>query len=201
MTRPHCATPAQFLVDPMPLINQRDAYLFERYRKDGLRSTLMLVGKNLPRPVLEWQARRLRLQHERFDLKYQIDTQTPVAVADLEMTAPAARFATRYQATPIAILQRIIRRLKVDRQRFTFIDLGSGKGRVLLIAAQYTFKSVIGVEFSKTLHDIALTNIHKFISAGTTRTSVTSINCDAGEFDFSEIGEKLLSAITRLLLI
>src|SRR5437763_1425749 len=111
----------------MPLTNQRFAYLLKRCRKDGLRSTLMLVGKNLPQPMFEWQMWRRRMQHQRFDTKYQVDTQTPVAVADLETTAPGAKFANRYQGTPIALLHRIIRRLNVDRQRFTFIDLGSGK--------------------------------------------------------------------------
>jgi SAM-dependent methyltransferase len=176
----------------MLLINQRLAYLLNRCRKNGLRGTLMLVGKNLPQPVLEWQIRRRRLQHERFDAKYHIDTQMPVAIADLETTAPGAKFANRYQGSPVAVLHRIIRRLKVDRQRFTFIDLGSGKGRVLLIAGQYPFKSIIGVEFSKTLHDIALTNIQKFAAAGAIYTSVTSINCDAGDFDFSGIGDKFV---------
>lgn len=107
----------------------------------------MLVGKKLPQPVLEGQMRRRRLQHQRFDSKYQIDTHIPVAPADLETTAPRARFANRYQSTPIVVLYSIIRRLKVDRQRFTLIDLGSGKGRVLLIAAQYPFKPAIGVDF------------------------------------------------------
>ena len=150
---------AEILVGPMPLINERLVHLLQRWRKDGLRSALMLVGKNLPQPVIEWQIQRRRLQHERFDTRYQIDTQMPVALADLETTAPGAKFANRYQGTPVVVIHRMIRRLKVNRQRFTFIDLGSGKGRVLLIAAQYPFKSVIGIEFSKTLHDIALTNI------------------------------------------
>ena len=176
----------------MLLINENIIELLQRCRKDGLRHTAMLVGKNLPRPLREWQIRRRMLQHQRFDLKYQLDTQTPVQLANLETAAPSAKFAHRYQGTPIAILHRIIRRLKLDRQRFTFIDLGSGKGRVLLIAAQYPFKSVIGVEFSKTLHDIALSNIGKFIGAGATHTNVDSINCDAGEFDFSEIGDKIV---------
>jgi SAM-dependent methyltransferase len=176
----------------MPLTNQRFAYLLNRCRKDGLRFALLLLGKNLPQPMLKWQMRRRRLQHQRFDTKYQVDTQAPVAVADLETTAPGAKFANRYQGTPIAPLHRIIRRLNIDRQRYTFIDLGSGKGRVLLVAAQYPFKSVVGVEFSKTLHEIAVTNIQKFMRAGASCTTVTSINCDAGQFDFSDIGDKIV---------
>jgi SAM-dependent methyltransferase len=166
--------------------------LVRQCQKDGLRSTAVLIGKNLPRPVHEWQVRRRMLQHQRFDVKYQLNTQIPVPAAELETTAPGAKFANRYQGTPIAVLRRIIRRLKLDRQRFTFIDLGSGKGRVLLIAAQYSFKSVVGVEFSKTLHEIALSNISKFIAAGATHTNVISVNCDAGEFDFSGIGDKIV---------
>src|SRR5690242_14360085 len=111
--------------------------LVRQCQKDALRSTAVFIGKNLPRLVHEWQVRRRMLQHQRFDLKYQLNTQIPVPVAELETTAPGAKFAHRYQGTPIAVLRRIIRRLKLDRQRFTFIDLGSGKGRVLLIAAQY----------------------------------------------------------------
>jgi SAM-dependent methyltransferase len=176
----------------MPRIHQTIIHVLDHCRKDGLRGVAVLIGKNLPGPLLDWRIRLRTSRHQRFDSRYQIDTQIPVAVADLETTAPGAKFANRYQGTPIAVVRRIIRRLKVNRQQFTFIDLGSGKGRVLLIAAQYPFKSVLGVEFSKTLHEIASKNISKFVHTGATRTCVTSINCDAGGFDFSGIGDKIV---------
>ncbi|MBZ5489392.1 MAG: class I SAM-dependent methyltransferase [Acidobacteriia bacterium] len=47
-------------------------------------------------------------------------------------------------------------------QDFTFIDLGSGKGRALLMAAQYGFKRIIGVEFMPELHRVAQENIRKY---------------------------------------
>jgi hypothetical protein len=178
--------------NPMSSISGSFIHIIQRCREEGLGGTAILIGKNLPRPVREWQMQRLTLQHRRFDLKYHLDTQMPVPVAELETTAPGAKFANRYQGTPIAVLHRIIRRLKLDRRRFTLIDLGSGKGRVLLIAALYPFKSVIGVEFSKVLHDIALSNIRKFSATGSTYAPATSINCDAGQFDFSEIGDKII---------
>jgi predicted RNA methylase len=43
----------------------------------------------------------------------------------------------------------------------TFIDFGSGKGRVVILAAKMGFKKVIGVEFSKELCDICNQNIRK----------------------------------------
>ena len=42
---------------------------------------------------------------------------------------------------------------------FTFIDLGCGKGRVLLMASDYPFKKIIGVEFMPELHRAAQKNI------------------------------------------
>jgi SAM-dependent methyltransferase len=176
----------------MPLLDHSAVQLIRRTRRDGLRSTAVLVGKNLPRPLYEWLIRRRVREHERFDLKYRVDTQMPVRLHELETTAPGARFANRYEGTPIAVLHKIIRRLKVDRRKFTFVDLGSGKGRVLLIAAQYPFKSVIGVEFSNKLHNIAQENIERFTALGLTRTNLVSVNCDAGEFDFSKIADKIV---------
>jgi SAM-dependent methyltransferase len=161
-------------------------------RDNGLRSSAGLVGKNLIWPYCDWLIRRRIRAHEQFDLKYGLDTQTPILIRDLETWAPAAQYAVHYEGTPIPLIHRILRQLRTDLRRFTFIDLGSGKGRVLLVAAQYPFKSVIGVEFSKTLHDIAQSNISKFVEQGLTRTRPTSINMDAGEFDFSQFTDKVV---------
>ncbi len=42
-----------------------------------------------------------------------------------------------------------------------FVDFGSGMGRVVLQAARYPFRKVIGVEVSETLHGIARENIDR----------------------------------------
>src|SRR5215831_18915790 len=166
--------------------------LVRHVRAKGCRSSAALVGKNLMWPYCAWLIRRRIREHEQFGLKHGLDTQTPILIQRLETSAPAAQYANPYEGAAIPLVHRVLRQLGPDLRRFTFIDLGSGKGRVLLIAAQYPFKSVIGVEFSKTLHDIAVSNIQEFVGAGATHTSVTSINCDAGEFDFSEIGDKIV---------
>ncbi len=169
------------------------SHLFQAAQRGGLRSAAVLVAKNLSRPFHQWLIRRRMREHEAFDSKYGIDTQTRVHVSDLETSAPGARFANRYEGTPTAPLRKIIRRLKVDRRRFTFIDLGSGKGRVLVIAAQYPFKAIIGIEFSKRLHDIALANLEQYAKQQPNlRSWATSINCDAGDYNFSNIGNKII---------
>jgi SAM-dependent methyltransferase len=73
-------------------------------------------------------------------------------------------------------------------QEFTFVDLGSGKGRVLLMAAQYGFKRIIGIEFMPEWHRVAQENIRKFTSAAAAGSRplppIETICMDARDFDF-----------------
>jgi len=166
--------------------------LVQHISDNGLRSSAVLVGRNLIWPYCEWLIRRGIRAHEEFDFKYGLDTQTPIPIRNLETSAPGARYAVHYEGAAIPLIHKILRQLRTDLSRFTFIDLGSGKGRVLLIAAQYPFKSVIGVEFSETLHGIAQSNISIFIEQVETKTCPTSLNMDAGALEFSQFGNKVV---------
>jgi SAM-dependent methyltransferase len=67
----------------------------------------------------------------------------------------------------------------IDAREFTFVDLGCGKGRALLVAAQLGFRQVIGVEFADELPEIARENA-RIMGFG----EITVIQGDAGEFRF-----------------
>jgi 16S rRNA G966 N2-methylase RsmD len=69
--------------------------------------------------------------------------------------------------------------LQPDTDNYTFIDLGCGKGRMLLIAAQNGFQKIIGVEFASELVAVARENIRKMALE-----NITVINADAIEFVF-----------------
>lgn len=56
-----------------------------------------------------------------------------------------------------SVLRQILDRLPLDFEEYTFIDLGSGKGRALLIASEYPFRAVVGVELSPKLHALRST--------------------------------------------
>jgi tRNA A58 N-methylase Trm61 len=56
----------------------------------------------------------------------------------------------------------MIAALDIRYQDFTFIDIGSGKGLVLLIASTYPFRKIIGVEFSPELNRVAKENIRNY---------------------------------------
>ncbi|MFO8055193.1 MAG: class I SAM-dependent methyltransferase, partial [Bacteroidales bacterium] len=64
-----------------------------------------------------------------------------------------------YLPAPEKVTQYMLQNLDIDYSDFIFVDYGSGKGRVLLVASNFPFQKIIGVEISKKLHRIAKKNI------------------------------------------
>jgi SAM-dependent methyltransferase len=83
---------------------------------------------------------------------------------------------------PSAVSQEAV--AQVGLQNFTFIDLGSGKGRVLLMASDYPFKRIIGVEFMPALHRAAQKNISGFASDRQRCRQIETLCMDARDFQF-----------------
>lgn len=69
---------------------------------------------------------------------------------------------------------------------FTFLDFGSGKGRTLLMASDYAFRHIIGVELLPALHQIAQENLHLYKSESQRCFNLQSICADATSFPFPE---------------
>jgi SAM-dependent methyltransferase len=98
-------------------------------------------------------------------------------------------FHSPYQPTEPALFHEMIERLrqaspKIDIREFTFIDIGSGKGRVLLMAADYPFRRILGVELLPELHRVAQENISKYKSDSQQCFVVEAKNADAVDFEF-----------------
>ena len=73
-----------------------------------------------------------------------------------------------------------------DPSEYTFMDLGSGKGRMLLIAAEYRFRRVQGLEIALELHCQAMQNISRYRHRSQRCSIIESINVDALEYVFPE---------------
>lgn len=95
-------------------------------------------------------------------------------------------FHSPYQPTEPALFREMMASLPIAFDTFTFVDLGSGKGRTLLMASEYPFKRIVGVELIPELHRAAEQNIREFRSA-TQRCSQIEVVCtDACEFVFPD---------------
>lgn len=98
----------------------------------------------------------------RFDRRYQVDTAGLINLATLKIESAHAKDATWYEATPVSVVRQLLDSLPIRYEDYVFIDCGSGKGRPMLIASEYPFSRVIGVEFSPDLHASAEKNIQSY---------------------------------------
>jgi SAM-dependent methyltransferase len=92
--------------------------------------------------------------------------------------------ACPYEALSSGRLREIIASLPICPADFTFIDLGSGKGRALLVACEFSFKRIVGVEISRELSDIAKLNIARFSSMTGHQRSIELRCIDATHYEF-----------------
>jgi SAM-dependent methyltransferase len=102
-----------------------------------------------------------------FDRRFGIETSQVVNSDQLEASLANRAHAIRYKATKARPFLDLLRRLQLPADS-TFVDVGSGKGRVLLLAAQLPFRRVVGIEFSRSLCEQARTNIEIFRRTGRT---------------------------------
>jgi hypothetical protein len=89
--------------------------------------------------------------------------------------------AQRYEPTPPHVLDDMLLSVDDVTDR-VFVDLGSGKGRVLCLAAAHPFRRIIGVEFAEELHRIAEENLRRFHAPWRKTRDIRSTLCDATEF-------------------
>src|SRR5262249_30052019 len=95
-------------------------------------------------------------------------------------------FFSPYQPTDPAEFCEIMAALPPDLHEFTFVDLGSGKGRTLLMASEYSLRRIIGVEVLPELHCAALENTNAYNSSTQQCRRIESICADATAFPLPE---------------
>ncbi len=124
------------------------------------RSLLLLRGKAMP------SHREPASPVHPFDHRYGVDTSGLIFGEDLAAKESSAYWATAYYGIAPSVLAGALERLALPWERYTFVDIGSGKGRALMIAAGFPFREVVGVELSPELAETARRNLQQFASAG-----------------------------------
>ena len=136
----------------LPEIERTGAKLKERTRPDRLkhdyREYLLMLHERVLDPPIE-------------SLFFK-PTKDPVRLADLTIRGSNRAHGHDYRPTPCALLEWTVAALNHDLSRLTFVDHGAGKGRVLLLASQFPFHAIGGIEFAEELHDDATMNIAQF---------------------------------------
>ena len=123
-----------------------------------------------------------------FDRRFGVDTSgfiTAIHLAnghphDLLSTGYCGVAPSRFRAILDAWLQTPTEHPVSD---YTFIDIGCGKGRALLLAAQYPFREIIGVELNSGLVETAQANLELWRTAQHPSMPIRALHQDATEFE------------------
>ena len=121
-----------------------------------------------------------------WDQRFHVETAKHVGLAELSISSPNEFYANHYEPMNPGRFGMVLEAVSLLWSEYTFIDLGSGKGRVLLLAAAQPFRRVIGVEFAEELHAIALRNIESYTGPRICR-DVVSVLADAAQFEFPPV--------------
>ena len=97
-----------------------------------------------------------------FDRRFGVDTAGMVVPEEQDVVGASWAFGSRYQGIDVESLDAELNGLQIEFSEFTFVDLGSGKGRAVLAASRFPFKRIVGVEYSEILNDAAQKNAERF---------------------------------------
>jgi hypothetical protein len=119
-----------------------------------------------------------------FDLSRRVHTRGHVALDQLSLVAKK-RDGHMYKPIRPSAARKVLRQLPVnDFTTYTFVDFGSGMGRMLLIASEYPFREIQGVEFAVELHRLAETNISDCRNVRRKCRKIRSLLLDATDYTF-----------------
>ncbi len=129
-----------------------------------------------------YRQRLLERENRRWDEAHAVDTCGWAVPADQRTIAGRAS-GFLYAGTHVRLARAMLSSVGHTSSHATFVDLGSGKGRVLLLAQERSFIDVVGVEYSGELHATAEANIAAFpMAAG--RGRARALLLDAPDFVF-----------------
>ena len=126
-----------------------------------------------------------------FDLEFGVRTSGLIAGRHLKAGHRHDRHVTAYYAIAPSVFQGILVRWRrclpvasavAPIDAYTFVDLGAGMGRALLLAAAHPFRAVVGVELHPTLARIARSNLALWRAAGRTHVPMRMHCRDAVDF-------------------
>jgi hypothetical protein len=117
------------------------------------------------------------------------------ALSELDIDSPNIAHGHDYHPVHRLSFDWAMSQLPEDAGQFTFIDLGAGRGRALLLASLRPFRKISGVEFARQLHDDACMNIAQFPRSLMKCRNIECLLKDAADFTLPD--EKMVIFINN----
>ena len=122
-----------------------------------------------------------------FDLEFGVRTSGLVAGRHLNCGHRHDQHITAYYAIAPSVFRAMIVRWRRCRplapiDEYTFLDVGAGMGRAALLAAEYPFRAVAGIELHAALARVGRRNMSLWRAAGRARAPMRMFCRDAVDF-------------------
>jgi SAM-dependent methyltransferase len=127
--------------------------------------------------------KRQRYGDADYDWAFRVDTTSATVTW---RTRLLGLFHSGYQPIEPWIFREMLAKLEIDFREFTFIDIGSGKGRALLLAAECPFRRIVGIELLAELNAVAQANIRKLQDLSAGDLNIETIWGNATDYAFPE---------------
>ena len=121
-----------------------------------------------------------------FDMKWGVDTIGIYNPVKSEVIGQNWIYGSKYEGCNPHKLHEVLDNLSIRFADFSFIDFGSGKGRAILVASQFQFKKIIGVEYSKVLCEISKQNIEQSPEGFMKCRKIEIVCMDASKFSIPQ---------------
>jgi SAM-dependent methyltransferase len=170
---------------PQPFWSALGSWWREQARENGSLSAASLLIQNLWTFVRDStpERRRRRYGDMEYDWEHRVNTTSGTVGWRARLLG---LFHSAYQPTDPALFREMMAQLPIAFDTFTFVDLGSGKGRTLLIASEFPFRRIVGVELIAELHRAAEENLAAYKSKSQRCFALEAICGDATDFPFPD---------------
>jgi len=148
--------------------------LIAKVREAGIGGTTGFVKRQLRYHVCSFLGAR-------WDRRFGVDTSGQIDLIDIDVVGPNKDGGYSSVSTSPSSYLFLSGFLPVDWKKFTFVDVGCGKGRVLMLAALQGFDTILGIEFAPLLCQVAERNLARFSGRRPAKWSV--VNADATAVD------------------
>ena len=150
-------------------------------RTHGPWRTVRILGKRLHREFFP-----APVPNHPFDLEHGVDTSGLLFADHLASGHPNDDHINAYWGTAPSGFSGILEQWQntlagtpYGIEDYTFLDIGCGKGRVLMLASDAPFQRIVGVELSPALTAIAENNMAKWSAASHRCSDIDILNVDA----------------------
>jgi len=160
------------------------AWVRDSLRHRGISGTVRYYSRELVDLLRDLTPARRKSRYGDIDFDFEHHVDTTWATVSLRTRVREWLSGGQYQPSEPVLFREMLGSLPIAVDGFTFIDVGSGKGRTLLLASEYPFRRIVGVELLAELNAIALQNIARYRSDLQKCFAIESHAGDARRFEF-----------------